>query len=376
MKGLFITHDVSDYGASRSLQLLLRNMEDMEIDMVISPNSLPHDLIRCKFGGHVANIYERILPWDTCYKWRDGQNQRGSVLSCRGRNGIRGKLAQLALLTREWKHLPMLCALIAKKKYDFVHLNSLVLHPLVKGRFPFIIHVREIYDGSNDRVFTSLEKARGVIFIDEATHRPFKQASLRNRVVLNNPFDMTAIGGYSDSDIHVGFDHRKNTVFSIIGQLTEFKGTAFLIKVFSKLQNPNVRLLIVGDCSTPFGEHCRSLANDRRIIFWGHEPDILKIYRISDYIVRAEPEQCIGRTVFEGLYGGCHVVVPGEREYLEYSNELGTFGKALHYYPPRHTKFLIKLLEELALTKVMAKKGGSNVSEAVERFRLFLASAL
>ena len=116
MKALFITHDTSIYGASKSLQALLKNYNGVTIDLAINKNFLKNaDFARIKdiFGPNISNIYRLYLPFKLCYE-------------------VNIPVARFVKIVKRnffWKlHKKSFYNLIARNKYDFIHLNSLVLY--------------------------------------------------------------------------------------------------------------------------------------------------------------------------------------------------------------------------------------------------------
>lgn len=366
-KALFITHDTGNYGASRSLQLLLSNYRSVSVDMIVQRKFRGrhnHDDLRQRFGGCANRIWEAFLPFDTCY---DGG--RKNIIF-----GVLLKLYNKVFWGRDKKRIKNA---ISGGGYDFIHLNSLVLYPMLTERYPFVLHVREIYDGSNPKAIDYVKKAAGVIFIDEATRAPFRDVPLRKNAVLNNPFDMTPVATYADyRSERADLDVEKHTIFSMIGVASEKKGTEFIIRCFMKFKDENARLLLVGGREKATLEKCRMLArNDRRIIFWGEEPNIMKLYAFSDYILRGEELSCIGRTVYEGLYAGCGVIIPGgDRDHPAQMFEFDAFRGSIFFYTPRNEPKLLTLFQRLSGAKIRTRRLRSNVVEYVRSFHEFVTS--
>jgi len=368
IRGLFITHDSSNYGASRSLQTLITNYHEISIDLIVRKSLFQKAVniadIRKRFGSHIENVTCNFLPFDHCYKNKAMNSWRLEVIK------LIDKLLWLF-------HKNKLYDFITKGKYDFIHLNSLVLHPVITPDYPFIIHMREIYDQSNANAEHNIRKARGVIFIDESTKAPFWNMPLPTSIVLNNPFDMTPLRDYAGRPfIWPEANFKDRVIFSIIGFLSVEKGTDFIISCFMKLKDENVRLLIVGRGDKEYTSYCKSLsANDKRIIFWGEESDILKIYSVSDYILRGEPYQCVGRTIYEGLYGGCQVIIPGEDQDVHHIFEYDRFKKSIHLYKARNDNDLLELFKNLSRVKVSNRQYSSNVADYVKEFHEFVSRA-
>lgn len=152
--------------------------------------------------------------------------------------------------------------MIRQGGYDYVHLNSLVLFPVIDGNARYIVHAREIINPLYSRIrqfARALERAAGIIYIDEATRIPV-EAVMRNRraIVLNNPFDMTWVAdvGYEDSLRKYGVT-QTNTIFAMLGQVGDNKGSKFVIRSFMRHANPDSRLLIVGNHNHAYGRNVR-----------------------------------------------------------------------------------------------------------------------
>ncbi len=366
LKGLFITHDTSNYGASQSLQLHLRNYDGVEADLIVQKNFLgthDHGDLRKRFGSHINRVWEVYLPFDTCYQY--GRKDAVFTILIKLYNRIFGNSGRKQVEN-----------VIAAGGYDFIHLNSLVLHSLVNDRHPYVLHMRDVYDGSNPAAVENVKRARGVIFIDEATREPFRDVSLRKSLVLNNPFDMSRVAEFSGYRPTLpGLDIGHHTVFSAIGVANDKKGTGFIISTFLKFKDQNARLLIVGGREQPALAAYRKLAEaDPRVIFWGEEPDIMKIYAITDYVLRGEEFPCVGRTVYEGLYAGCRVIIPGSDGCPTPLFEYDTFRDAIFFYAPRNDSALLGLFNRLAGEKIRERKLRSNVDAYVRSFHEFVSS--
>ncbi len=368
MKGLFITHDVSHYGASRSLQLLLRGSKDMVADLLVQrpfTGRIDHADLRSRFGPNVRNILEAWLPFDPCYQY----GRKGAAWSVLYRG------YELLRRSRDGKRVSRT---IQAGKYDFIHLNSLVLHQLISRRRRCILHMRDIYDGSNPRAIANIQQAAGVIFIDEATREPFRNMPLRAGVVLNNPIDMSGVvrfRGYRPP--HPNLDVDRHTIFSVIGVVSRQKGAGFIVGAFLRHANRDARLLIVGGREQAALREYRRLArNDPRIIFWGEEQEIEKIYAFSDYILRGEEVPCVGRTVYEGLYAGCRVILPGDPGAPPPLFELDRYRDAVFFYRPRDEGDLLRLFDRLTGRKVRDRELRSNTAEYAMDFQRFVTSVM
>lgn len=359
-----MTHDVSLYGASRSLQTLLANLEDTDIDLAIKKRFFRNrDLgeIKSFYGGKVNQVREFYFPLPDCYK--------GSEIN---------KFV-VGLNYAFWQsNAKAFYDFIKENEYDYVHLNSLVLYPLIRADLPFFIHIREILNGSELAVTEALRRATGVIFIDEATYAPFSKLDAASGVVLNNPFDMCHLKLLDTRALTSKYDVKSKTVFSIIGSVAEVKGVDLAIKAFRKVTNKDALLLIVGKgLNAAYVNHCRELAaGDTRIIFYGEEAEIGKIYAVSDYILRCDPQFCIGRTVYEGLYAGCNVIIAGEERNKKDIFEHEKFSQSIFLYPPLDVERLSELMNERAGQKVQSRNFSTNIHAHIRQFDQFISIRL
>jgi glycosyltransferase involved in cell wall biosynthesis len=357
-KILFVTHDTGRYGAARSLQTFLRWYNTRQIDLLINRRLVgKNDIaaIRNRFGSYVSNIWEEFLPFDRCFEGKPDntlQLMSRNLLSMRDRRQLLKK--------------------IADAKFDFIYLNSLVLHPLVEPNLPFVVHVREIFDGTNKDAARSLDKARGVIFIDRATKAAFPNL-LSPWTILNNPFDVPPANPAKLQLLRTHLDADNRTIFAMIGVMTENKGTEFVIDCFRRVNRQDALLLIVGNGTESYEKHCRRLANDdSRIVFHGFEEDVASIYAASDYVVRGEAYSCIGRTIYEGLYSGCAVVVPGTDASTRSMFEHDRFKDYIHFYSPRHCEGLGMLFRTLNKLDPRMPTSTTNVAKFTDGFDSFL----
>jgi glycosyltransferase involved in cell wall biosynthesis len=365
LKVLFVTHTVAPTGgAARSLRELV-NAWDVDADLMMPAfNGAADDAsVRAFFGPRVRRLFRRWLAYDMCYRGQPPvwQSARRHLLFPLMWRADRGRFYRF----------------LERERYDVVHLNTIVLHPLVRADLPFIMHVRDILNPNEPEVLASAVRARGVVFIDEATRAPFVGEPLRASIVLNNPVDMRSVGRLpAEAAARLGGDPAKLTIFSMIGLLNPEKGVDVVIDAMRGVASPDVRLLLVGSGQSAFTARLqRQAAGDRRIVFWGTESDIANIYTLSDWVVRGEAYHCVGRTIYEGLYAGCGVIVPGDpasHSFFEYER----FADRIRMYRPGDRTELSRTFEALVGHKLANKQGGSNVAAYTEQFDRFIRGAL
>ncbi len=99
------------------------------------------------------------------------------------------------------------------------------------------------------------------------------------------------------------------------------------------------------------------------------------MFALADYVLRGEPYPCVGRTIYEALYAGCGVIIPGaEADHALFEYE--RFASRIHFYPPADEARLQTVFDELAGHKLTDKHGASNVAEQVRAFDTFVRGAV
>lgn len=360
MRILIVTHCHGNYGASRSLSLLTRHLQGHDITLVAAKSPLrnfhPAELSSF-YGIPKERIEELYLPFEYCYMGRPEE----SLL----------KLKNYAKNALWIMHKKKLLELISA--HDIVYLNSTVLYPLVNlCNKPVISHIREMVI---DKVAISkLEKSNGLIFIDKATSMPFKNITGKS-IILNNPFDMTGLSGINPERIRdkYGIDGDA-TVFACVGRINKVKGIRQIIEAFMKSRIRKATLLIVGegDNGSSYEHECKSIAEgDSRIRFPGEFKNPDEIYSISDCILRGEEKHLIGRTVFEALFAGCNVIMPGSESNLQDNPCLKEFSDKVKFYPPNDVNSLAQAISETE--RISGERNfRSNVEKYIETFNEFI----
>lgn len=375
MKTLFIIHSTNMiYGAAKSLSTVTRNWED-EFDIVL-PKDFPRDAFRKDnrfsevdfrnfYGKNLRNIYFMwmpfVFPLDVEYK---------KTIKWKIKYGITyvlGKIFQAKLYQ-----------MIRRNQYDIVHLNSLILFPLLTRKYHMYIHVREVSNAGRvlkGHILKKFRNAKGVIFIDNATVKPFSdKMSGISSIVLNNPFDMRGIEKLNKESIRQQYDiDEDEIVYTIAGNVSEVKGVDFVVKSFVKT-DIRAKLLVIGSGEKEFLEKCqRIVASDSRVAFIGELTDMQPIYAISDYIVRGDANFCIGRTIYEGLYAGASVIMPGEIENGRDVFEYEKFRDRILFYIPRNEVTLQTVLKNCTKIDKDTRVGMSNAANYLVEFNKFIA---
>lgn len=362
-KILFVTHALESlYGAATSLRLLLQQYSgEVEFDLLLSRSlRRPRDLAATARAYGARNAYELSLPLDhhivrVDRNWMDR--------------------AHIAAHWMFWQRDKFrFREILRENKYDIIHLNTVGLYGMMIPQEPFVTHVREVpaIDSATAPAMRKMADGLGLIFIDAATQEAFRPIQGRARsIVLNNPVNMTDIASFNTALTHPRLTPT-TTVFSTLGMFMEEKGVDFIIQAFRKGAGQDVLLLIVGAGEGDYLERCRkSAADDPRIVFWGEEPEVKRVYAATDYVVRGEPYNCIGRTVYEGLYAGCNIILQRTGDGIPlFDAEL--FQDRVQYYPARDLQALADLFGACTGKKVQNRVGLENIAAYTHAFDAFL----
>ncbi len=349
---LFITHTVwLNGGANNSLRQLISNLNE-KVDLIAPVSADASDRkLRDFFGKNVRKIYRFDLP--------------------RRKSYVGGKV-----IVKEWLMTEKRYARNRKrlydvmKKYRFIHLNSNVLYPLITKRLPVYVHIREIFEGGflcKKYVQHRISKAKGVIYIDSETKSAL-DGHFRHEIVLNNPFDQTKVREVDLCKVREKYGLGDETVFAfVVAAYLPAKGMEFVIDAFRRAHCTRARLLIVGDIPADKRKTCD------RVSYLGALSNMNEIYAVSDYIIRGDTRFCIGRTIYEGLYSGCHVIIPGsERENGADVFEYERFKDSVLFYRTRDEDDLARVLRERETVRKKEVLGLRNTDAYVKSFYRFI----
>ena len=366
MKIIFVTNDISYYGASRSLKALIEALKDkfdkqLEIKLIV-PKRLfrKNDLeqISLWFKIEKKDILEFPLPFYNNYKGNSKSlfhfifNLKWRLFSLRFYNFLK------------------------KENFDIVHLNSLTLLRVCHPSFNMLLHVREILANKLDFKFIQdqLKYVERVIFIDEAVSSPFKDFSIKKQVILNNPFSMTHLENYNSTleDEELIEKCRGKTVFSLIGKIHREKGIEFFIDIFNRLDSDEQILIVKGGGDSKYVKFVKGLAG-KNIYFLDESPAVDGLYRITDYLLRGEEYPCIGRTTFEALYSGAKVILPGSQDYYAGNmTDFNRFNSSIITYMPRNFSHLLNIIKTIEKTDKQSRQMLSNTEEYATAYFKFI----
>lgn len=371
MKMLFVVHSSNlVYGAAKSISYVLKNTE-YEYDVVFS-NILrfkcPKKVIKEFVGEKCKNIFYLNLPYESSI-----------VLGLESNNfTIKNILRKIGLKIQKvifYMFKYQINKIFEEGKYDVIHLNCLVLYPLISNKHCFVLHVRELYNNKDKiKLYSKLSMLSGIIYIDNSV-RSSLNYKLENEITLNNPFDMINVKNINKNKILSKYNLTDNDViFSIIGTIVELKGVDFVIDSLINSSIDEIKVLVVGNNKSKYAKKCiESSKNDSRILFIDETLNIMEIYSIVDYVIRADLEFCVGRTVYEALYSGCGVIIQGSFNEISKMSEYNIFKDKIHYYKARNSLSFVEKIKELSKIKVKNRNYYSNVDEYIKMFDSFLS---
>ncbi len=215
--------------------------------------------------------------------------------------------------------------ILKREKITIVHLNSLVLWPLLlvlPKSMKKIIHIREVLNDSLEAHIALLvikRYATKIISIDPISDEAFSKYG--KSVVILNPFNMKRARQLREKkdEIKLKYKIQADTfVISLIGRIEEAKGQDLLPSIAKKLIDKNVIFLIVGLPSGNYGKSCLDeFSKYSNIKYLGQINDMDPIYAITDILLRTDTIKYfpLGRTVWETIFSGGLAVLPVKREY-------------------------------------------------------------
>lgn len=367
-KILVINHSYNTvYGAAKSLRLLIMKSNflfDMIYPFAFRTGTAAND-VRNFYGENVQHVY--CLPMT--FKLDEIIEQKEVSIRKRLSNFVHEGLALLTAPCRK--------VISRKKEYDYIHLNSLILFPLIDEKSKYIIHVREVFQSSDEakkRIVQQLNRAAGVVYIGEAEKKPFADIKVPS-IVLTNPFDMRYLKNYSQNEIYKKYSINKDTVIiAMLGMITFEKGVLRVIKAFEQTTRQDVVLLVVGknDGSIYTQECLKHIGASDSMIYIGELSDPGEIYCVADYVVRGEDYVGVGRTVYEALFSKCDVIMyDEERKNLEsIQSESEIFADRVHTYSDE--KSLTAIMEQVHKVDKVKREYLSNTEQYVRKYENFV----
>lgn len=235
---------------------------------------------------------------------------------------------------------------IESTKPDIIHLNSVVLLPLVNfldqsallKTCRIILHVRELVDLKNIRLFKdNLDCISSFVCIDDAVASRIMNADLginqKKIFIQQNPF---AVETVLNADLNHFFNSDK-IKFSIAGIIGKDKGVDFICESFLNANLYNAELLVIGKINS-YAINIKKKYKNNNNIKWTGEIDSLSTsgaFSKINCLIRGEKQFCTGRTVYESLYSGGVVLLPGSEYDSKNDHVLKKFQSKVFYYNPR-----------------------------------------
>lgn len=174
------------------------------------------------------------------------------------------------------------------------------------------------------------KKANKIIAVSDGVKNSLKGlVSDLDVSVIYNPLDITEIKNMSLENIESQYG---NYILGV-GRLTKQKGFDILIKAFSKIDNKNIRLLLLGDGEEK--ENLESLVKEfslkERVTFLGFQDNPYKYMKNSACFVLSSRWEGFGLVLTEAMASGAKVVSfnckSGPSEILD-NGEIGYLAKA------------------------------------------------
>lgn len=355
---LFVIHtaDIAG-GSSRSISGLIHNLNE-DVDLLVNVDSrVSNSALKRFYGSNVRKIYRMHLPF------------RRSALGLKlEKEYLKRWMIRESDYLRDKKKI---YNLIKSNGYHYIHLNSYVLYPLLTSRFPMYIHIREVFEGSfltRWIIQSKLRQAKGIIYIDYVVKETLNIRKKRE-IILNNPFNQSAVLNVNQEIVRGKFNLHADKAFFVFITASSIKekGLSYIIDEFIHSGCTQSELLIVG-IKAP-----NEYRNAPNIHFLGYIDEMEEIYAISDFVIRGDVMFAVGRTIYEALYSGCQVMIPGNKardkaKFFEYDK----FQNQVMFYEPRVKGALSEVMRRADGMKKEKCLGLSNEEEYSRRFLQFI----
>ena len=254
-------------------------------------------------------------------------------------------------------------------RYDIIHFNSHVLVSaasrlaklLGSSKPRMIMHVRDfLARGLSPQERGYFNDVDTFICIDYSTQSRLIEelgSAFRSKsVVIQNPFRTAAAGIFFDMGrYHVPFGKK---VFAIVGAVISDKGVIKTCRSFVKAEISDSVLVVVGNgedvddvvsiCDNSMG----------RVFYLGEVPNLVDtgFFASIDYLVRGDSTFRTGRTVYEALYAGKIVILPGNQEDLDNDKNLAKFSEKVFFYDPLSEDGLLKSFKSVSSSISLANE--------------------
>jgi len=314
LKIAFITHAIGVGGAAISSTTTIQNLIDTGLlkseECLIIHNKISQKTDKKKdlyFNlKKEIKFYEFKLPFSLVFK---GATSNGFT---RVYHFVSDCVALLSFLLFYNK-------ILRQEKITTIHLNSLVLWPLllvIPRSMQSVIHIREVPNTSMTSriaIFVINRYASKIIAIDPISDIPFSKSG--KSTVISNPFNMTNARQLRSSKNTIKSElgiPPEMFVVSIFGLIGEQKGFDFFLKVIqTAFPIKNLIFLVIGSPHGKTGEYyIHFFEKQTNVKYLGELIHPEKIHAITDVVIRCEDYLPLGRTVWEEIFAGGLALVP------------------------------------------------------------------
>jgi glycosyltransferase involved in cell wall biosynthesis len=268
--------------------------------------------------------------------------------------------------------------LFSTQRPDVIHCNTpkASLLSLVAGymtrtpnRIYYIHGLRyEGATGKKRKLLKNIEKlncfcATHIIAVSNGVKQKVEQQLTSKQVdVINygsaNGMDIDSFqsDNYDTDEIRKAYDITKEDfVFGFVGRLVGDKGVNELVNAFNKLEQKNIKLLLVGRYENELDpldrETINLIKNNKKIIEVGFQTDVKKFLSIMDLFVSPSYREGFGLSVLEANLMKIPALVTNITGYSEIINE----GKNGFFVEPKTSEELFKKMSHILRTKEKLK---------------------
>ncbi len=241
---------------------------------------------------------------------------------------------------------PFLYDLLKIREFDVVHLHypfifgaELITVNSINRKIPFVLtyHNDLVGKGLRKHLFKTylditaafvMKKAAKLITVNLAHAVHCQQKKLfsihKKKVVeIPNGVDITIFRCEDDKaetrkQVNIAIDAQVILFVGVLDQAHHYRGLSYLIKVFAKIAQPQMRLIVVGDgdMRSVYQREVDDLNISRNVVFIGAIPNdqLPRIYRAADVLIIPSSEESFGITAIEAMACGIPVIahdIPG-----------------------------------------------------------------
>lgn len=232
------------------------------------------------------------------------------------------------------------CALLFRP--PIIHFNSIsllsslirikILLSVFSKSLQLILHVREhasLY--TREFLIRNVSLINKAIFIEPTVLTRFNyvfQPSYLPCKVITNPF----MPPYLPLPRQLNISADRSPILAYFGQLSSEKNTSILLDSYTlfKSHSPDSALILIGDPADNFKHPIlsnSSLCEKLDIYSLASIPNLssTSVYDLVDIFIRPDPHFMTGRTTYEALYSGCHLIMTGTKDEINNDQTLSPF---------------------------------------------------